>query len=133
MSLSLFYVLQLFKNRLSSAPTSQSCNQLSTIEKNNSIETAQQKQPQKLVTTLEAAPSASASRSNNPFLRESSSNDTLPLQDDNGQKEKKEEEEEEMELDENDDTILNGGRRPVSPIKLIRPCSAPLAYTEDSR
>ena len=132
MSLSLFYVLQLFKNRLSSAPTSQSCNQLSTIEKNNGIETAQQKQqPQKLVTTLEA-PSAPASRSNNPFLRESSSNDTLPLQDDNGQKEKKEEEEE-MELDENDDTILNGGRRPVSPIKLIRPCSAPLAYTEDSR
>ena len=130
MFLSLFYVLQLFKNRLS-APTSQSCNQLSTIEKNNSIETAQQKQPQKLVTTLEAAPSASASRSNNPFLRESSSNDTLPLQDDNGQKEKKEEEE--IDLDENDDTILNGGRRPVSPIKLIRPCSAPLAYTEDSR
>ena len=129
MFLSLFYVLQLFKNRLS-APISQSCNQLSTIEKNNSIETAQQKQPQKLVTTLEAAPSAS--RSNNPFLRESSSNDTLPLQDDNGQKEKKEEEEE-MGLDENDDTILNGGRRPVSPIKLIRPCSAPLAYTEDSR
>ena len=120
--------MQLFKNRLSSVPTSQSCNQLPTIEKNNGIETAQQKQPQKLVTTLEAS-SASASRSNNPFLRESSSNDTLPLQDDNGQKEKKGGIE--LDLDENDDTIPNGGR-PVSPIKLIRPSSAPLAYTEDS-